>query len=149
MGIKWWGWVQNILPRHPLVRIISNLDTLLEVTRSKVKVTRSVNTGTENLLHLAVGEAEFTWGHSSRLQSVLAWEKFASHEPGGRFSKHFMMNFWSYIRYNEVVTNLTTMLIFERSYDDFMILSQDSNLWTQICDNNFFITLNYDCFCKT
>jgi len=19
MGIKWWGWVQNILPRHPLV----------------------------------------------------------------------------------------------------------------------------------
>jgi len=37
-------------------------------------------------------------------------------------------------------------------YDDVMILSYDKamiKLWSQICDHNFVITLDCDCFSKT
>jgi len=46
------------------------------------------------------------------------------------------------------------MLIFERSYDNFMILSYDQvkitidQVMITICDLNFVITLDYDCFSK-
>jgi len=40
------------------------------------------------------------------------------------------------------------MPIFERSNDDFIILVM-TKLRSQICDPNFVITLDYDCFSQT